>query len=363
MDPPGLPNDFLFQRIVHVANEHLNSNPVTLRDYQSDQQANHAKLLADVLELQLILFRKLSRDTRKALSVGKDVFILVSAPAGYEWLVAFLTVLSLGAVVAPISTEIDEAEMTELANETEAAAILLGSHSPSVAKSLDKSVGCPVLAVNEWLLAQSSTPPKQFQINTEHTLDEKSAGYLLFTSGSTSRPKGVLHSRNTFTTVLGGLLQTGILTEQDSMVYTFASNLASGIVYCLYTLVAGAKIEFSAGVWSPKWMWDKIREERATVIVDQPSRYKELADYYWENLSSLPQDKKDAYLKGLRGLRWPAVSGSQPTELLRKGWNSIPGATHLINSYGMTEVSGITGLPPTGEDPSDVGFGHLLCSD
>ncbi|CAG8260301.1 unnamed protein product [Penicillium salamii] len=356
MDPPGLPNDFLFQRVVHVANEHLNSNPVTLRDHQSNQQANHAKLLADVLELQLILFRKLSRDTRKALSVGKDVFILISAPAGYEWLVAFLTVLSLGAVVAPIY----ETEMTELANETEAAAILLGSHSPLVAKSLDKSVGCPVLAVNEWLLAQLSTPPKQFQINAEHSLNAKSAGYLLFTSGSTSRPKGVLHSRNTFTTVLGGLLQTGILTEQDSMVYTFASNLASGIVYCLYTLVAGAKIGFSAGVWSPEWMWDRIREGRATVIVDQPSRYKELADYYWNNLSLLPRDEKDAYLKGLRGLRWPAVSGSQPTELLRKGWNAIPGVTHLINSYGMTEVSGITGLPPTGEDPSDKCTGYLL---
>ena len=245
--------------------------------------------------------------------------------------------------------------MIELANETDAAAILLGSHSSLSAKSLEKSVACPVLAVNEWLLAQSPTPRKQFQISPEHILDPQSAGYLLFTSGSTSRPKGVLHSRKTFTTVLSGLLHTGILGEQDTMIYTFASNLASGIVYCLYTLVAGARIEFSAGVWSPEWMWERIREGRATVIVDQPSRYKELADHYWNHIDSGPKDEKDAYLTGLRALRWPAVSGSQPTEFLRRGWNSIPGVTHLINSYGMTEVSGITGLPPTGEDPSDVG--------
>lgn len=246
--------------------------------------------------------------------------------------------------------------MTELSKETSAAAIILGSFSPLSANKVAASVECPVVAVNEWLLAQLSTPPKQFHTNPEHVPDAKSAGYLLFTSGSTSRPKGVLHSRNTFTTILGGLLHTGILSEQHTMVYTFASNLASGIVYCLYTLIAGAKIEFSAGVWSPEWMWEAIREGRVTVVVDQPSRYKELADYYWRNLAIRPQQEKSAYLNGLQSFRWPAVSGSQPTEALRKGWNSIPGATHLINSYGMTEVSGITGTPPTGEELSDVCF-------
>ncbi|KAJ5351229.1 hypothetical protein N7452_000203 [Penicillium brevicompactum] len=360
MDPPGLPNDFMFQRLVNIANNHVKRDYITLIDYQADRYANHAKLLADVLELQSVLFRKLSRGSRKALNSAEYVVILLSAPAGYEWLVSFLTILSLGAVVSPISTEIKGAEMAELSKETNAAAIVLGSLSPLNANKLASSLECPVIAVNEWLLAQPSTPPKQFQANPKHVLDEESAGYLLFTSGSTSRPKGVLHSRNTFTTVLSGLLSTGILSEQDTMVYTFASNLASGIVYCLYTLLAGAKIEFSAGVWSPEWMWERIREGRATVVVDQPSRYKEMADFYWNELSFRSEQEKNAYLNGLRHFRWPAVSGSQPTEAFRAGWNSIPGVTHLINSYGMTEVSGITGLPPTGEDPFDKCTGYLL---
>lgn len=92
----------MFQRIVQIANKYVESDHVTLSDHQANRYANHATLLADVLELQAILLRKLSRDTRKALSSTKDVVILLSAPAGYDWLVAFLAILSLGAVVSPI---------------------------------------------------------------------------------------------------------------------------------------------------------------------------------------------------------------------------------------------------------------------
>lgn len=102
MEAPGLPNDFMFQRIVHIAHERLQGTHGIIRDHHGDQEANYAKLLTDVLELQEVVFKKLSDDTRKALSAGQDVIILLSAPAGYEWLVAFLTVLSLGAVIAPI---------------------------------------------------------------------------------------------------------------------------------------------------------------------------------------------------------------------------------------------------------------------
>lgn len=102
MDPPGLPNDFMFQCLVNIANNHVKRDYITLIDYQVDCYANHAKLLADVLELQSILFRKLSRGSRKALKSAEYVVILLSAPAGYEWLVSFLTILSLGAVVSPI---------------------------------------------------------------------------------------------------------------------------------------------------------------------------------------------------------------------------------------------------------------------
>ena len=72
-----------------------------------------------------------------------------------------------------------------------------------------------------------------------------------------------------------------------------------GIVYCPFTLVVGAKIEFSAEVWTAEWMWEMIRQGRATVVVDQPyqpSRYRDLADFYCNNLTTRPQKEKDVYL-------------------------------------------------------------------
>jgi malonyl-CoA/methylmalonyl-CoA synthetase len=102
MEAPGLPDEFIFQRLVDVANQNLKSGTVTLRDHQGGWDVNGADLVADILELQQVLLKKLSPEARTALDAGQDVFILLSAPAGYEWAVGFLAIASLGASPAGI---------------------------------------------------------------------------------------------------------------------------------------------------------------------------------------------------------------------------------------------------------------------
>jgi malonyl-CoA/methylmalonyl-CoA synthetase len=81
----GLPDEPLFGRLAELANQHLLTSTITIRDHS-----------------QQIILKRLSSESLDALKAGKDVFIILSAGVGYEWLVGFLSIISTGAAVVPI---------------------------------------------------------------------------------------------------------------------------------------------------------------------------------------------------------------------------------------------------------------------
>jgi malonyl-CoA/methylmalonyl-CoA synthetase len=76
-----------------------------IADVNLDMEKSRIQLLTDVLEMRNDLLEALDGTTREGLvqGGGKPVFIAVLAAGGYEYTVAVLGVLALGAVVVPIS--------------------------------------------------------------------------------------------------------------------------------------------------------------------------------------------------------------------------------------------------------------------
>lgn len=101
-EPERFPNTPLFQRVVELANDSLLFLKTTIKDWDLDIEANHADLLADVLQLRSATLKSLPLSTLKALANGQDVFFCLAAPPGYEWLMGYLTIMSIGAAVVPL---------------------------------------------------------------------------------------------------------------------------------------------------------------------------------------------------------------------------------------------------------------------
>ena len=101
-EPERFPNTPLFQRIVELANGARSSLKTTIKDWDLDIEANHADLLADVLQLRSATLESMPQSTLKALAYGQGVFFCLAAPPGYEWLVGYLTIMSIGAAVVPL---------------------------------------------------------------------------------------------------------------------------------------------------------------------------------------------------------------------------------------------------------------------
>jgi len=97
-----LPNSPFFNRLIRFAHE--DPLPLAIRDLNTNVEKTYLQLLTDVLAVRNKLRQSLTSEAIEDISQGVDTFIGVFAAGGYEYTVAMLAVLALGAAVVPMST-------------------------------------------------------------------------------------------------------------------------------------------------------------------------------------------------------------------------------------------------------------------
>jgi malonyl-CoA/methylmalonyl-CoA synthetase len=100
--PHVLPNNPLFARLLR----HAHRNRVAIIDQQLGISKTYGELLDAVLVLREAIQRALPFKVQRQLSYGDEVYVGVLAAGGYEFTVAVLAVLALGAAVVPMCTYI-----------------------------------------------------------------------------------------------------------------------------------------------------------------------------------------------------------------------------------------------------------------
>jgi malonyl-CoA/methylmalonyl-CoA synthetase len=93
-----LPNSPLFGKLIR----HARRDRLALRDRGLGIEKSYVELLDAVLALRKVVERHLSPDVRAKLRRGEEVYMGVLAAGGWEFTVAILTVLALGAAAVPM---------------------------------------------------------------------------------------------------------------------------------------------------------------------------------------------------------------------------------------------------------------------
>ena len=97
--PNVLPNIYFFTRLVRLASK---SNLIAIKDLTFGFTASYAQLLTDVLHLRNVLRETLDTAVLERLDREDEVLVNLLGPGGYEFVVGFLALVALGAVVVPI---------------------------------------------------------------------------------------------------------------------------------------------------------------------------------------------------------------------------------------------------------------------
>ncbi len=263
---------------------------------------------------------------------GKDDKVAVFSPDTPAALVSILGVMSIGAVLVPLDFMLSEEEIVEFINHSEAK-VLFAHFRKGVKLSRVKS-RCPSLekivvwnrktdTFSHWqeLLDRFDHSAPDFQEDGEST------AAILYTSGSTGEPKGVVLSYNNLDNPSESADYFLKLSDKDIL---FCGGVPfshiGGLDYILLMLNFGSTLVLNER-FHPYEFLKTAQKYKATLFWIVPSMYTaimSLKKYEKFNLSSL---------------RYAIVFGAPSSPALLRRFHKICPNARLLNGWGMTETS------------------------
>lgn len=287
----------------------------------------------------------------------RHVSLLCSSDASY--VTALLATWASGAAAVPLCTAHPVAEMKYFVENSSSACVLASPEWESRAREL----GLPVLVVppggpGAVAEAAATAAAAAAALLPKHAGDAKmsQAALIIYTSGTTSKPKGVVLSFSNLRAQVDNMITAWKWSASDVILHTLPLHHVHGVINALLTpLNCGATIVMhpkfdAANVWSA--LLDK--KSNVNIMMGVPTMYAKLLEDYEQRLSKqvTAKDIKDRCLQNIRLM----VSGSSALTLpVMKKWHDVTGHW-LLERYGMTEVGMALTNPLHGERrPGAVG--------
>jgi len=177
-------------------------------------------------------------------------------------------------------------------------------------------------------------------------------GMILYTSGTTNMPKGVVSTHENIEAQVSTLVSAWAWRPQDHILCVLPLHHVHGIInVASCALWSGAVCEFLPK-FSEKDVFEQFRKGRINVFMAVPTIYYKLIAY-WETLPAEEQAELTQRMKTFRLM----VSGSSalPVRTMAR-WQEISGHI-LLERYGMTEIGMAISNPYSGKrKPGYVGL-------
>lgn len=296
--------------------------------YEKDINYSYAQLKMKVNQYRNFLYTL-------GIRPGDNVGLFAKNSA--DFIFSYFAVVSLGGAVVPLNTMLTGKEVSFILNDAQARYVLTD-------KELQLDTGV------------SASPPAQIliqNINEETnrvsypaapviTMEETDPCVILYTSGTTGRPKGALLSHRN---LIANAEAFSIVTEaaaSDNTLCVLPMFHSFAWTCCVTTpLYNGASITI-VETFSPKEVIATIREKGVTVVMGVPAMYG-----YYASLAT-PAD--------LAGVRLFASGGaSLPLEVLHSFYTKT--GKRVIEGYGLSEASPAVAFNPLdATKPGSIGL-------
>ncbi len=174
---------------------------------------------------------------------------------------------------------------------------------------------------------------------------------MLFTSGTTSKPKGVVSTHRNIAAQIESLIDAWQWTKDDSIPLFLPLHHIHGIVNVLCcALWSGARVDLIDG-FEMETIFDRVADGRYTVFMAVPTIYVKMI----AALEAMEPSHRHLICAGFSNMRL-TVSGSAACPVsVHEQWRALTGET-LLERYGMTEIGMALSNPYAGERrPGTVG--------
>lgn len=246
------------------------------------------------------------------------------APPGFQYVALQWGIWRAGGIAVPLSLFHPRPELEYVIDDTTPAAVV--AH-PDYANRV-----API-AEERSLRFGLSTDALEHPLSPLPEVAPERRAMILYTSGTTGRPKGVVTTHENIAAQITSLVQAWGWSGEDHILEVLPLHHIHGIVNVIScALWVGAVCEIFPAFDAHK-VWDRIAQGELTLFMAVPTIYVKLIDA-WEKAPPAEQKRMSAGCRKMRLM----VSGSAalPVPILEK-WQEISGHV-LLERYGMTEI-------------------------
>jgi malonyl-CoA/methylmalonyl-CoA synthetase len=282
-----------------------------------------------------------SRRVAAALLGGADDLqearVAFRVPPSFEYAAVQRGIWRAGGVAVPLATSHPPPELDNVLRDAGAAVVVGDPESAAMLAPMAASAGAR-FATTADLLAFPGEPAA-----VPH-LGPSRRAMIVYTSGTTARPKGVVSTHANVGAQIAALVEAWEWRPSDRLLLALPLHHLHGIINGLGCALAVRATCEMLPAFDAAAIWARFGSGEITVFTGVPTMYQRLVAA-WD---AAPADVRRAWSEGARRARL-MMSGSAalPLQTLVR-WREITGHT-LLERYGMTEMCMVLSNPLHGE--------------
>ena len=305
----------------------LNSNSAEVALVEGDDKHTYSEV-----NDRIKLFSSGILGKRDDLNEERIAFFL---PASLDYVTAMHGVWRAGGIAVPLNVASAVSELDHYLTCANVTRLIASTEYHDSLKELCESLEIELLSVGD-LLAEE---PRELPL-----IDPERRAMMLFTSGTTNKPKGVVSTHKTIYAQIKTLINAWEWSEKDVIPLFLPLHHIHGIINILSCgLWAGATVHLFSKFDIPK-ISNQITLGTYNVFMAVPTIYVKLIQYF----ETIGEDEVEKICAGFNAMRLN-ISGSAacPVKLFDQ-WKALTGQI-LLERYGMTEIGMGISNPYNGE--------------
>ncbi|EAR07955.1 class I adenylate-forming enzyme family protein [Reinekea blandensis] len=283
------------------------------------------------------------------LGLARQERVVICLENSIEYVVVFYAIWRLGGIVVPVNARSTATELALVVRQCSARLIVT---SPAVASTLSKSLpeSVEVETIEPSLdlfasLGLTEAIPLQQQV----PLSSDDIAQILYTSGTTGDPKGVVLSHENLAINTDDIVRYLQLNQQDRVLTILPFHFSYGNSVLHTHLVTGGTVIVGFQMVFPQQVVDGLRQTKATGFSGVPTTFRSLVKL--TDIAQFPPPLRYVTQAG----------GAMGVDLTQQLLAALDARTRLFVMYGQTEAAArITYLPPEKLNDKMGSAGHAL---
>ena len=268
----------------------------------------------------------------RGLGVRAETIVAVCLDRSVDLAVAVLAVLKAGGAWLPLTPNQPLARLTSMLDDARPAILLTEDR---LVGGLPET-GLPFVRIDaDWPAVSRGS-----SVNAEVCARPQGAAYVMYTSGSTGSPKGVILTHRGLWNYVQAMGEALAIRGSDVYLHTASFGFSSSVRQLLVPLTHGARCVIASveQLVDPVLLFHEVQRLRVTILDLVPSYWRAALDA----LGQLDAEPRAALRENSLRL---TLSASEPLtfELVRRLIAEF-GQARMMNMYGQTETTGIVAV-------------------